>query len=201
MASMGFSEACERNKGPILEQLLSLCAARYALLEIGAGTGQHAAHFAAAMPHLTWQATERAESLAPLAARLELCGLANLPPPRALDVADDAWPSGYDAVYTANTLHIMSWPLVQKCLAGIGRMLPPGGLFVCYGPFSYEGRHTSDSNRHFDALLRERDPASGVRDITAVGAAAARAGLALLDDRPMPANNRLLVWRRGGAVS
>jgi cyclopropane fatty-acyl-phospholipid synthase-like methyltransferase len=112
-----------------------------------------------------------------------------------LDV-DQEFPSiQVDAVFSANTCHIMSWPQVERIFAGVGRLLPPGGVFALYGPFSYHGKHTSESNARFDAMLRRNDPASGLRDFDAISALAKRTGLTLAEDNAMPANNRLLVWR------
>lgn len=172
---------------------------RRRVLEIGSGTGQHAVHFAAAMPWLAWQCSERAEHLPGIRAWLDEAGLANTPPPLELDVARGPWPvRGYDAVFSANTLHIMGWPGVEAFFAGVGRLLADadGGVLAVYGPFNYAGAHTSDSNRAFDAWLQARDPRSGIRDFEAVDALANAVGLRLADDVAMPANNRCLVWRR-----
>ena len=191
-----FSEACERNKEPILAVLREAFADRRRVVEIGAGTGQHAVHFARHLPHLEWQPTDRAEWLEGLAARVAAEGPPNLLPPAELDVLREPWPPvRADAVFSANTLHIMSWPAVEALFAGLGRILEPGGVLAVYGPFRYRGAFTTPSNAEFDAMLRERDPASGVRDFEAVDALAGAAGLALQADHPMPANNQLLVWR------
>lgn len=192
-----YSEACARNRHPILEVLRSAFADRSRVLEIGAGTGQHAVHFARHLPWLAWQPTDRRESLAGLAARVAAEGPPNLAPPVEQDVLDEPWPAfEVDAAFTANTLHIMSWRGVEALFAGLEPLLPAGGVLAVYGPFHYGGRATSDSNAAFDAMLRERDPDSGVRDFEAVDALARAAGLALQADHAMPANNRLLVWRR-----
>lgn len=195
---IGYSAACERNKGPILAQLAVYFATARRVLEIGSGTGQHAVHFAAHLAHLRWQPTERPSLLPALAARVEAEGGTNLSPPVALDVTDPAWPDGpYDAAFTANTLHIMSWPQVERCYAGVATQLPAGGLWVTYGPFRRHGRHTSDSNERFDAELRARDPASGVRDIDDLTRLGELVDLSLVADVALPANNQVLVWRRG----
>jgi len=198
LADLAFSAACERNKGPILERLGPLLAGAHSVLEIGSGTGQHAVHFARHLPWLMWQPTERAAELPDLAARIALEGPPNLRAPLALDVRVTPWPCGadVDAVFTANTLHIMSWAEVEACFAGLGRLLPAGGTLGIYGPFRYGGAFTSESNAAFDASLRARDRASGIRDFEAVDALARGAGLELQGDWALPANNQLLAWRR-----
>jgi uncharacterized protein DUF938 len=180
-----FSEASERNRDPILAILKRVFRQTSKVLEIGSGTGQHAAYFSAALPHLVWQASDRAENLP----GIRQWGAA----PIELDV-DGEWPAiDADAIFTANTCHIMSWPQVVRMFEGIGRIR--GVNTVCiYGPFNYGGRHTSESNARFDAMLRGRDPASGLRDFEALVTLAARHGLTLAEDNPMPANNRLLVF-------
>ena len=191
------AEACERNKGPILEHLLRHFVSTHRVLEIGSGTGQHAVHFAPALPRLVWQTTEREAEVDVVRAWLAVRPAPNLPAPLVLDVLGE-WPAdNWDAVFSANTLHIMSWAGVQAFFAGVGRVLAPRGLLAVYGPFNYHGEYTSPSNRDFDAWLRRRDPASGLRDVDAVHALAAEQGLDQLADHAMPANNRLLVWRRG----
>jgi len=198
--SLPFSEACERNKGPIFDVLQRRLGHQAGVvLEIGAGTGQHAVHFARNLPRLSWQPTERLESLASLTARIELEGTCNLLAPLELEVEQMTWPcaaDSVDAVYTANTLHIVSWPQVQALFRGVGRVLRDDGLLIVYGPFRYGGQFTSHSNSVFDAALRSRDPLSGIRDFEAVDALAAAQGLRLVEDCAMPANNQALVWRR-----
>ena len=194
-----FSDACERNKGPILEHLLPVLTRPARVVEIGAGTGQHAVHFARAMPHLQWQPTDRAEYLAGLGARVARDGPPNLAMPLELDVTWPRWPvTAADVVYSANTLHIMSWAEVEALMAGAGRLLGARaeGWLILYGPFRYGGRYTSDSNAAFDGMLRDRDPLSGIRELEAVDALARAAGLQLHADQRLPANNQLLFWRR-----
>jgi len=198
-----FSPACERNRDPILAVLREHFADARHVLEIGSGTGQHAVHFAAAMPWLTWQCSDRAEYLPGIRAWLDEAGLPNTPEPVELDVGEwapgaVAEPEPFDAVFSANTLHIMGWPQVQAFFAGVGAVLAGGGTLVVYGPFNYSGDYSSDSNREFDGWLRARDPASAIRDFEAVDALARGAGLVLQDDIAMPANNRCLVWRHAG---
>jgi SAM-dependent methyltransferase len=191
------SEACERNKGPILEVLRRAFADRKQVLEIGSGTGQHAVHFAAQLPHLTWHPTEQLRYLADLGARIKQEGGANLRAPAALEVKQAIWPlRSADAVFTANTLHIMSWAEALDLFRGLSEILSAGGVLCIYGPFRYDGRYTSDSNRDFDRMLQERDPQSGLRDIHAVTAVAAQYGIALKLDHDLPANNRLLEFVR-----
>jgi SAM-dependent methyltransferase len=190
-----FSDACERNKGPILEVLRTAFAGRTRVVEIGSGTGQHAVHFARHLSYLSWQPTDRAEYLPDLAERIAAEGPPNLASPVELDVLQEPWPAlRGDAVFSANTLHIMSWPAVEALFAGLPRVLVQGGVLAIYGPFKYGGRFTTGSNAAFDAMLRERDPESGVRDFEAVNALAESAGARLQADHAMPANNQLLVW-------
>jgi SAM-dependent methyltransferase len=191
-----FSEACERNKAPILEVLLEAFADRQRVIEIGAGTGQHAVHFARHLPQLTWQPTDRPEYLPGLSARIAAEGSPNLGAALELDVLRQPWPAlRGDAVFSANTLHIMSWQAVEALFDGLPRILEPGSVLAIYGPFKYAGLFTTASNAAFDAMLRERDPDSGLRDIESVNALASAAGLDLQADHAMPANNQLLVWR------
>jgi len=183
-----YSDACERNRAPILEVLKRAFANSRRVLEVGSGTGQHAAYFAPQLPHLVWQASDVAENLP------DIREWVLDPPPIELDM-DKPWPAlDVDAVFSANTCHIMSWPQVERMFAGIGRLRPQ--VFALYGPFNYDGRHTSESNARFDAMLRGRDPLSGIRDFEKISALAAAAGLAVEEDNAMPANNRLLVFRR-----
>ncbi|WP_058554825.1 DUF938 domain-containing protein [Thiohalocapsa sp. ML1] len=195
-----FSPACEENKAPILAVLAPLLAQRRHVLEIGSGTGQHAVHFAPALRHLVWQCSDVPAYLPGINGWITEAALANLPPALALDV-DGAWPAiepalPFDAAYSANTAHIMSWPQVERMFAGVGALLPAGAPFALYGPFSYGGRHTSQSNADFDHALRLRDPHSGVRDLNDLTRVADAAGLALEDDIAMPVNNRTLIWRK-----
>ena len=190
-----FSDACERNRDPILGVLRRVFGDRKSVLEIGSGTGQHAAYFAPALPHLAWQPSDVSENLPSIRVWREEAQTPRLAEPIELDV-DQPFPRlKVDAVFSANTCHIMSWPQVERLFAGIGTLLPPGGVFALYGPFNYGGRHTSPSNAEFDAWLRGRDPASGLRDVEEITALAQRHRLVLEEDNVMPANNRLLVFR------
>jgi cyclopropane fatty-acyl-phospholipid synthase-like methyltransferase len=197
MPMLPFSEACERNKGPILEVLRVAFADRIQVLEIGSGTGQHAVYFAAHLAHLIWWPTEQLAYLADLASRVKLEGTRNLRQPTVLDVKQTLWPlRSVDAIYSANTLHIMGWAEVEAMFRGIDSALSPQGVVCIYGPFRYGGRYTSDSNRDFDLMLRERDPKSGLRDMADVGALAERHALRLRVDHDLPANNRMLEFVR-----
>jgi hypothetical protein len=190
-----YSAASERNREPILGVLREHFADRRRVLEIGSGTGQHAVHFAAALPHLEWQASDRRENLPGIRQWLDEAQLGNTPAPLELEVAG-AWPTGrYDAVFTANTLHIMSWPEVEAMFAGLAGVLEADATLVVYGPFNIDGRFTSDSNAAFDASLRLHAPHMGIRDRGTVVALAQAHGLRLAADVPMPANNRCLVFR------
>jgi cyclopropane fatty-acyl-phospholipid synthase-like methyltransferase len=193
-----YSPACERNREPILAVLRQHFADRRHVLEIGSGTGQHAVHFAAAMPWLTWQCSDVADNLPAIRAWLDEAALPNTPAPLALDVQTGPWPGrGFDAGFSANTLHIMGWPAVQDFFRGLDATLAHDAMLVVYGPFNDDGAYTSDSNRVFDDWLKARDPQSGIRDAGAVDALARAIGLRRVDDVAMPANNRCLIWRRG----
>ena len=166
------------------------------MLEVGSGTGQHAVHFAAGLPQLSWQPSEVPECLPALAERVRLEGGQNLRVPLALDVHDEPWlVAPVDAVFSANTLHIMSWSAVCEFFRGVGGVLRKPGVLCVYGPFRFRGTHTSASNAEFDRWLKARDPVSGVRDFEALDALARGAGLEFTADHAMPANNRTLVWR------
>lgn len=196
-AALPRSPASERNRDPILAVLRRHLPARGTLLEIGAGTGQHAAYFARHFPALCWIATDRRDNHPGIRAWIEHAGLDNLRGPEELDVTDDVWPvREADAVFSANTAHFMHWPEVEAMIAGVGRALQPGGVFCLYGPFRYGDRHTAESNERFDAQLRVEDPSMGIRDAEEIGRLAGAAGLALVEDVAMPANNRTLVFQK-----
>lgn len=189
--------SCERNREPILEVLKEHFADRRAVLEIGSGTGQHAIFFAAALPRLTWQTSDRPENLPGIAAWLAEAALTNTPAPLEFDVVG-TWPAQrFDAVFSANTLHIMPWPAVESLFAGLPGVLAAGAKVAIYGPFNYGGRFTSDSNAAFDVWLKDKAAHQGIRDFESVHALAERAGLRLIEDRAMPSNNRCLVWQLG----
>ena len=203
-AEKPWSEACERNREPILAVLREVFAAASDVLEIGSGTGQHAVHFARHLPHLVWHTSDRPEHHAGIQAwideALAMHALANVRAPVALDVRDTPWPvaaaGGVDGVFSANTLHIMDWASVQALFRGVACVLSAGSVLAIYGPFNYGGQFTSESNAQFDRALRARGVGSGLRDFEAVNALALGIGLELMRDVAMPANNRTLVWRR-----
>ncbi len=193
-----YSPASERNRDPILEVLKPHFSDRRRVLEIGSGTGQHAVHFAAAMPYLRWQCSDRAAYLAGIRQWLGEAALPNTPEPLALDANDD-WAvlnQRFDAVFSANTLHIMSWPEVERCFAQLPLVLEADAKLAIYGPFNYGGHFTSASNADFDAGLRAEKPWRGIRDFEAVNALAEAIGFRLVHDHAMPANNSCLLWQR-----
>ncbi len=191
-----YSQACENNKGYILPLLVDAFKHSKTLLEIGSGTGQHAVHFAPNMPWLTWQTSDLLVNHQGISQWLNESPASNLLPPVELDL-NSTWPiKTIDAIYTANTLHIVSWPLVQAFFAGVSQHLKVKGKCCIYGPFNYQGQYTSESNASFDLWLKERDSQSAIRDIEAVVDLAKNAGLSLARDHAMPANNRLLVFTK-----
>ena len=193
-----YSQACENNKQPILTVLKQVLSNNKQLLEVGSGTGQHAVHFAEHLSDLTWQTSDVAINHAGINQWLDQAELSNLQPPLLLDL-NQPWPiEQIDSIYTANTLHIVSWPLVEKFFAGVANHLASGGTLCIYGPFNYQGNYTSQSNADFDLWLKSRDPNSGIRDIEKIELIANAAHLTLLNDYTMPANNRLLVFKRQG---
>ena len=195
-----YAESCEQNRGPILEILRLYLQDRYTLLEIGSGTGQHAVYFAPEFPHLLWQTSDLTDNHAGIRQWIAEAGCPNALDPIALDVNQPDWPEpGYEAVFSANTAHIMDWDSMRAMFAGVGRVLNPGGVFLLYGPFNYGGKYTSESNARFDHWLKRRDPQSGIRNFDDLDRLAVAAGMELLADHPMPANNRTLVWHKPAA--
>ena len=193
-------ESSERNKGPILAVLERVLPETGLVLEIGAGTGQHAAYFAPRFPGLEWQPTDPDPAMRDsIAAWVEDTEAPNLRPPMDLDVTGSVWPvTSAVAVFSANMIHIAPWECCLGLLAGAGRVLNPDGVLILYGPFKRGGEHTAPSNESFDESLRARDPAWGVRDLDDVADAAAGAGLDLAETVDMPANNLIAVFRRRG---
>jgi cyclopropane fatty-acyl-phospholipid synthase-like methyltransferase len=192
-----YAESCEENGPPILEVLKARLPREGELLEIGSGTGQHAVMFASTLPGIQWHTSDRAETHQGIAMWLAEAKLPNLHAPIALDVLDDPWPEQqFDAVYSANTAHIMPVEAVAAMFEGISRILKPGAPFLLYGPFMYDGEHSSESNRRFDHWLRSCEEHRGIRDLSWLKEVAEPLGLVLEEDVEMPVNNRILVWRR-----
>ena len=190
-----YSQACENNKAPIFEHLQRLLSGHKNLLEIGSGTGQHAVYFAERLPQLCWNTSDLKEHHGGINLWLDEYAGNNIKRPLEFNV-DGQWPElSVDALYTANTLHIMGWSSVENFFAGLPKILGANGKLIVYGPFNYNGEFTSESNASFDVWLKDRNPVSGIRDFEAVNKLAEQAGLRLLEDSPMPANNRLLVWQ------
>ncbi|KZN47724.1 DUF938 domain-containing protein [Pseudoalteromonas luteoviolacea] len=191
-----YSQACENNKGPILAHLGPFIGEMQSVLEVGSGTGQHAVHFAKALPHVIWQTADLPCNHEGIISWCEEAALDNLRLPLALDL-NQQWPvAKVPVIYTANTLHIISKALVERFFSGVERHLDTDGKVIIYGPFNYQGAFTSQSNAQFDAFLKSRDPHSGIRDIEWIMALATAAGLKLVADHAMPANNRLLCFKR-----
>jgi len=196
-----YSQACENNKQPILEKLIEAFSDTQQVLEIGSGTGQHASFFGGHLPHLHWQTSDLSVNHEGINQWINDSGCTNVSAPIELDL-NESWSLSekgliVDGLYTANTLHIVSWNLVVKFFAGISENLNTNAKVCIYGPFNYDGKFTSESNASFDLWLKDRDPNSGIRDMEAILSLAEEAGLSLLDDHAMPANNRLLVFIKG----
>jgi len=194
---IGYSESCERNKDPILKVLLDVFTVCSNILEIGSGTGQHAVYFGLNLPHLIWQPSDLKENLEGIRERIQIEGTENVKPPAELDVSDLPWKvCAVDGVFTANTLHIMPEENIPKLFSGLNVAMLPGGVLCLYGPFRYGGNYTSISNEHFDEILREKDPRSGIRDFEYINSIAGSHGFQLLSDYKMPANNQCIVWEK-----
>lgn len=196
--SIPFSPACERNKDVILGTIRRYLAKARTVLEIGSGTAQHAVHFAHDCPHLIWQSSDQRHYLQGIEAQLSNNDANNVLHPFELDVNQAVWcvdGSRYDAIYTANTFHIMRWEEVHAFFRGLPQVINPGGLLIVYGPFRYQGAFTSASNQRFDESLRARGVGSAIRDFEAVNALVQAQTFELLEDVNMPANNQCLIWR------
>ena len=192
--NLPFAESSEQNKSVIFDAIKPFLQGD--VLEIGSGTGQHAVFFAGQLPQLNWQTSEVASNLPGIEAWIRHSGLTNLPPPIALDVLG-RWPeSQFDTVYSANCFHIMGEAAVAKCIEEVGACLKEDGFLVVYGPFNYAGNFTSESNARFDAMLKARDPESGIKDFEWLDQLAVKRDLYLLEDIAMPENNRSLIWQK-----
>jgi len=190
-----FSQACENNKQPILAVLSRVFSKQKNALEIGSGTGQHAVHFAKNMPFITWQTSDLVINHAGINQWIDTLPLPNIRRPLAIDLADvQPIAENIDAIFSANTLHIISWTLVARFFGLVKSQLAHNGVLCVYGPFNYQGRYTSESNANFDLWLKARDERSGIRDFEAVCQLATKAGLSLMEDVTMPANNRMLIF-------
>lgn len=200
--SKPFSEACERNRIPILKVLKSLITTRHLrLLEIGTGTGQHAVYFAPHFTHLIWVTSDVKENHEGITSWLEESSAPNIIGPGTFEVGKDQFPNGnFDIVYTANTFHIMSWSNCQLLMEMLGKNLQEESLVIVYGPFNYNGNFTSESNAAFDQSLKSRSSEMGIRNFEDVVKGMEINGLSLQSDHEMPANNRLLVFKRQKSV-
>lgn len=201
VSNLPFSQACENNQQPILEVLQQELKNSHHVLEVGSGTGQHSIYFAPRLTHLHWQTSDVYANHAIINAWHAAYPAPNLYAPLSFDVSSDSVPTNkivhapYDAVFTANTLHIMSWSLVTRLFERVGDMLPLEGKFIIYGPFNENGRYSSDSNRQFDYSLRQRDSNSGIRALEDVIKVAEKQHLLLINCYKMPANNEILVFQ------
>lgn len=196
-----YSESCERNQEPILKILQEVLIKQQYVLEIASGTGQHAVYFGRALPHLSWQTSELTEKHEEILAWLNEIKLPNVLPPVTINVNDVKWPVGIvDAVFNANTVHIISWLEVERMFAGIAHVLNANGILCLYGAFKYKGEFTSESNARFDAYLRSNDRNSGIRDFENINRLAESYGLFLTSDVSMPSYNRTLIWQRAQKV-
>ncbi|HAJ76004.1 MAG TPA: methylase [Gammaproteobacteria bacterium] len=197
MDSLPFRQASENNKLPIHKVLVRHLVSRSSLLEIGGGTGQHAEFFAEQFPDLIWQSSDVPANLELLNLRIANARHSNLPLAISLDVNVAPWCCGsFDAVFSANCLHIISEKSVENFFAGTSQCIHKDGLLLVYGPFKYDGEFTTESNARFDVWLKNRNPVSGVRDFKWVNRLAQDSGLTLVEDNIMPANNQLLVWSK-----
>jgi cyclopropane fatty-acyl-phospholipid synthase-like methyltransferase len=192
-----FSQACDNNKQPILEIISRVFAKRNNVLEIGSGTGQHGVYLAKNLPFLTWQTSDLLINHEGINQWIDDSPTPNIRRPISLDLAAvELLVENIDAVFSANTLHIISWPLVQNFFDLVEKHLVENGVLCIYGPFNYQGKYTSESNANFDLWLKGRDEQSGIRDFEAVCQLATVAGLSLIEDVAMPANNRILIFKK-----
>lgn len=197
MADKAYSTYAARNSDPILEVLRLELASAKNVMEIGSGSGQHAVHFSAAMPHLHWQPTDRREYLQSIERWVADSGIDNLSAPLLLDVLTNRVPQRhFDAVFSANTAHIMSWQAVEKMFSLVDEALQEAGCFCLYGPFKSNGEFNASSNATFDRYLRDSDPQMGIRELQQLDKLASKYAMQRTRLYAMPANNYLVVWRR-----
>ena len=196
MSAAPNAPAALRNRDAILEVLQKELCDKQQVLEIGSGTGQHAIYFAAAMPQLSWQTSDLASNHAGINLWLAESGLQNVLPPKLLNVSEpDECSDTYSAIFSANTAHIMSKESVADMFAYVGQVLHDQGRFLLYGPFRSEGEYSGDGDRRLDQLLKEQDPAMGIRDLEWIDMLASQQHLTRESTFAMPANNLLLVWK------
>lgn len=192
-----FAESSEQNKQVILAIIQPLFSKLKRVLEIASGTGQHAVYFSQVMPDLNWQPSDLENALPGIQSWVNESGLENLNQPLALDVSSINWPQQtFDAIFSANSLHIMSQQHVKDFFSNVDRVLDKNGLITIYGPFNYQGQFTSESNQHFDAWLKSRNPDSGIKEFEWCNQLAESAGFKLIADHEMPQNNRILIWQK-----
>ena len=197
MQNKPYAESCEQNRGVILDVIQPLLVNSKSLLEIGSGTGQHAVYFSEKLPHIIWNSSDRTENIEAIKLWLSDTDSEKLPTPIELDVTQNIWPDiTVDTVFTANTCHIMSQQSVETMVERVGQLLPAEGQLIIYGPFNYNQQYTSPSNERFDQWLKQRDSESAIRNFEDLNELARKAGLNLVNDYEMPANNRILHWRK-----
>jgi cyclopropane fatty-acyl-phospholipid synthase-like methyltransferase len=190
-----YSESCDQNKEPILAILQKELVDIQTVLEIGSGTGQHAVYFSNELDHLHWICSDLEENHHAISEWLSDSTLENIEGPLLIDVNQEHWlDESVCAIFSANSAHIMSWSSVVNMMSGVAKTLLKGGVFCLYGPFNYKGDYTSESNRNFDAWLKNRNPESGIREFEKLNFLAYENNMILKKDYEMPANNRLLVW-------
>ena len=195
--NLAVAESCLRNQEPIFDVLSKELQSGSVVLELGSGTGQHAAFISQRLPQIRWQPSELAENIPAINAWREHVKAENFLPPLVLDIAQDLWPvKQVDAVFSANLVHFVGWEKVRSMMAGIGRVLRTSGLAIFYGPYNYNSEFTSAGNRQLDEWLKSRDPSSGIKDFEQIVITARKEKLRLIKDIDMPANNRILVMQK-----
>lgn len=196
-----YSQACENNKKPILDVIGNYFNDSELVLEIGSGTAQHAVYFANELKNTYWQTSDQRQYMKGINLRINEYKKYNLGRPLAIDVTQSPWAiDRCEGVFSANTSHIMSWPMVEKMFQGVGRILLPKKSFCLYGPFNFDGQYTSSSNQAFDNMLRDRDPESGLRNFEELLALAELNGLSFTKRYDLPANNCILTWQKNASV-